>query len=70
MEEDILNYLPTVMFRGTPCIIRSIFNASSEKVHTVNQMDTLSTFSVQKNKRTSWRNDRTYKRRLLQTGSA
>ena len=20
MEEDILNYLPTVMFRGTPCI--------------------------------------------------
>ena len=19
MEEDILNYLPTVMFRGTPC---------------------------------------------------
>ena len=23
MEEDILNYLPTVMFRGTPCM--SIF---------------------------------------------
>ena len=22
MEEDILNYLPTVMFRGTPCIER------------------------------------------------
>ena len=21
MEEDILNYLPTVMFRGTPCIL-------------------------------------------------
>ena len=21
MEEDILKYLPTVMFRGTPCII-------------------------------------------------
>ena len=21
MEEDIQNYLPTVMFRGTPCII-------------------------------------------------
>ena len=20
MEEDILNYLPTVMFRGTPCM--------------------------------------------------
>ena len=20
MEEDILNYLPTIMFRGTPCI--------------------------------------------------
>ena len=20
MEDDILNYLPTVMFRGTPCI--------------------------------------------------
>ena len=20
MEENILNYLPTVMFRGTPCI--------------------------------------------------
>ena len=20
MEEDILNYLPTVVFRGTPCI--------------------------------------------------
>jgi len=22
MEEDILNYSPTVMFRGTPCILR------------------------------------------------
>ena len=21
MEEDILNHLPTVMFRGTPCIL-------------------------------------------------
>ena len=21
MEEDILNYSPTVMFRGTPCIL-------------------------------------------------
>ena len=21
MEEDILNYLPTVMFRGTPCLL-------------------------------------------------
>ena len=25
MEEDILNYLPTVMFRGTPCIININF---------------------------------------------
>ena len=24
MEEDILNYLPTVMFRGTPCISRYV----------------------------------------------
>ena len=24
MEEDILNYLPTVMFRGTPCIQNKI----------------------------------------------
>ena len=24
MEEDILNYLPTVMFRGTPCILSLI----------------------------------------------
>ena len=23
MEEDILNYSPTVMFRGTPCIIEN-----------------------------------------------
>ena len=23
MEEDILNYLPTVMFRGTPCIYKT-----------------------------------------------
>ena len=22
MEEDILNYSPTVMFRGTPCTIK------------------------------------------------
>ena len=25
MEEDILSYLPTVMFRGTPCIYAHIF---------------------------------------------
>ena len=24
MEEDILNYSPTVMFRGTPCILQNI----------------------------------------------
>ena len=23
MEEDIQNYLPTVMFRGTPCMMKS-----------------------------------------------
>ena len=26
MEEDILNYLPTVMFRGTPGIKQQSFN--------------------------------------------
>ena len=25
MEEDILNYSPTVVFRGTPCIIDNFF---------------------------------------------
>ena len=25
MEEDILNYLPTVKFRGTPCILTYIY---------------------------------------------
>ena len=25
MEEDIQNYLPTVMFRGTPCISPQFF---------------------------------------------
>jgi len=29
MEEDILNYLPTVMFRGTPCIFLSCFKCIS-----------------------------------------
>ena len=27
MEEDIQNYLPTVMFRGTPCILTPQKNA-------------------------------------------
>ena len=26
MEEDIQNYLPTVMFRGTPCTSRPLDN--------------------------------------------
>ena len=25
MEEDILNYSPTVMFRGTPCIQKKVY---------------------------------------------
>ena len=32
MEEDILNYSPTVMFRGTPCILFFfIFNGRTKK---------------------------------------
>ena len=30
MEEDILNYSPTVTFRGTPCIFKFISNISIE----------------------------------------
>ena len=30
MEEVILNYLPTVMFRGTPCIIVEGFPVNIE----------------------------------------
>ena len=30
MEEDILNYLPTVMFRGTPCT-RKLNNGSRKR---------------------------------------
>ena len=34
MEEDILNYLQTVMFRGTPCMRSLIWDASTwEMVH-------------------------------------
>ena len=32
MEEDILNYLPTVMFRGTPCTLISIISYNINNV--------------------------------------
>ena len=31
MEEDILNYLPTVMFRGTPCILLFLFLTEEQR---------------------------------------
>jgi len=31
MEEDILNYSPTVMFRGTPCIKTADHNSEISK---------------------------------------
>ena len=40
MEEDILNYSPTVMFRGTPCSIHinrkvSIFDSDRTKINLI-----------------------------------
>ena len=32
MEEDIQNYSPTVMFRGTPCIYNTLQTNQEEKV--------------------------------------
>ena len=34
MEEDFLNYLPTVMFRGTPCT----FDPQLKSAHSATQM--------------------------------
>ena len=33
MEEDIQSYSPTVMFRGTPCILKKIEKFLKIKVH-------------------------------------
>ena len=33
MEEDILNYSPTVMFRGTPCMLKEIKNFTAAEKH-------------------------------------
>jgi len=30
MEEDIKNYLPTVMFRGTPCICTELLRLDAQ----------------------------------------
>ena len=35
MEEDILNYSPTVMFRGTPCALKNNRNISKEFFHAI-----------------------------------
>ena len=40
MEEDILNYSPTVMFRGTPCIYRFII-INYRKKHILYQDETI-----------------------------
>ena len=31
MEEDILNFLPTVMFRGTPCSLKNQIKLNQTK---------------------------------------
>ena len=41
MEEDILNYSPTVMLRGTPCILNYKFNTNDFKSASFNQIYSL-----------------------------
>ena len=49
MEEDILNYLPTVMFRGTPCIWGKKWQLSNTCRTEINEFeqDRLNTYNPQ-----------------------
>ena len=46
MEEDILNYSPTVMFRGTPCILLNLGLISRQRCIKDELIDNKSRYEV------------------------
>ena len=49
MEEDILNYSPTLMFRGTPCIKKNFnLNDSEIKIFTLENKQNTAIFKLKK----------------------